>query len=355
MSFGKNKKSTFLTIVLVMTMSGLLAAQDKVVELNFAQPGACDSDTVRTLQSLVKVQGTGAFTQDGLYLMTHYGDYEQIFEKENQESIDNPLLDKTWRHCSVFSTDTGNSIIAGRNWDNQSVGSIIVNLCYPTDGYASISFSRSIDIGFGHKDLLPLASSMFKDKLLLAPFYATDGINEHGLTVAVAGNSFTSVNPVEGKQPVFLTYLIRKILDRAKNVQEVVELVEGYIPFDIDQNSLSSHLMVSDTSGQSVILEYVDDQWRPVYKDTSWQIMTTRPIYSVADKDLRENCWRYQSIAETLDKTEGKVDWQGAMKILQDVSQIGTAWSVVYCSTSRELYFSVYKNWDTVYHLSFPQ
>ncbi|MEW6411880.1 MAG: linear amide C-N hydrolase [Candidatus Zixiibacteriota bacterium] len=349
-----NKTYLYYLIIMTLTILGLSAAAEEIKDLNFTVSPQPDSDTSRTLQSMLKIQGTGAFAQDGLYLMTHYGEYQQLYDKENREMIDRPLIDKTWRHCSVFSTFTENETFAGRNWDNQTVGSIIVSLCYPTNGYASIAFSRSIDIGFGHKDLLPLASSMFKDKFLLAPFYATDGINEHGLMVAVAGNSYTTVTPAEGKQCVYLTYLIRKILDGTKTVDEAIKLVMDYVPFDIDQNSLSSHLMVADASGQSVILEYNDNQWKSIYKDTTWQIMTTKPIFKVPDMELRENCWRYQSIAETFDKTAGKTDWKGALNILQDVSQIGTAWSVVYCLKSKELYFSVYKDWDTVYHLTFP-
>lgn len=67
--------------------------------------------------------------------------------------MDSPVLYETWRHCSVSSSRTGGAVTMGRNWDNQNVGSVIVSLSRPEDGYASVSFSRPIDIGFGHKDL----------------------------------------------------------------------------------------------------------------------------------------------------------------------------------------------------------
>ena len=44
-------------------------------------------------------------------------------------------------------------------------------------------------------------------------------------------------------------------------------------------------------------------------------------------------------------------EWKAGLKILQDVRQKGTTWSVVYSLKSKELYFSVYQNWDKVYHL----
>jgi hypothetical protein len=348
---NNNKKTVFTTAILLVMISRFVSAQDEIIDLKFGYPPVSDSDTSRTLQSLVKVKGTGQFCEDGLYLMTHFGDHDDIFRKENQELIDNPYINQTWRHCSVFSTTTENSAIMGRNWDNQNVGSIIISLYHPPKGYSSISFCRSIDLGFGHKDLEKHKSSIFGSKLLLAPFYAMDGINEHGLTVAVAGVRQTTHKPKGDKKLVFVTFLIRKILDQTKNIQEAVHIVEKFIPFDIDKNSLSSHFIVTDSSGGSVILEYVEDQWKKIYGHKSWQVLTTKPVYNVSDANLSEKCWRYRSISESLEKTKGNVDWKAGMKILQDVTQKGTTWSVIYLATTRELYFSVYQKWDDLYHL----
>jgi hypothetical protein len=342
-------KSIFLFLVLL----GSTFAQRQVVELKFKQPSAADSDTVKTLQSLVKVRDISEqYSTGGLYLMTHYGDREDIFQKENQGAIDNPLINQTWRYCSVFSTTTENAVIMGRNWDNQNVGSIIISLYHPPGGYSSISFSRAIDMGFPlNLDLENIKSSELGSKLLLAPFYAMDGINEHGLAVAVAGVRQTTHKPKSGKELVFLTFLMRKILDQTKTIEEAVNLVEKFIPFDLDKNSLNGHFIVADSSGRSVILEYDQDQWRKIYGDKSWQVLTTKPIYNVSDADLREKCWRYRSISEALDNTKGNVDWEAGMKILQDVEQKGTTWSVIYSPTSKDIYFSVYQSWDKIYHL----
>jgi hypothetical protein len=347
----KEKKNIFLAAISLLMISGFVSAQDKIIDLKFEQPPVSDSDASRTLQSLVKVQGTGQFCQDGLYLMTHFGDREDIFQEENQKFVDNPYINETWRHCSVFSTNTENSVIMGRNWDNQTVGSIIISLYHPPEGYSSISFCRAIDLGFGHKDLEGYKSSIFGSKLLLAPFYATDGINEHGLAVTVAGLRQTTHKPEGDKQLVFVTFLIRKILDQTKTIEEAVNMVEKFIPFDYDKNSLNAHFIVADASGRSVILEYDEDQWRKIYADKAWQVLSTKPIYNVSDSTLRDQCWRYRGMSETLEKTKGNVDWKAGMKILQDVTQKGTTWSVIYSPPTKELYFSVYQKWDVIYHL----
>ena len=101
-------KTTILIINISFIISGLVTGQEDIIDLKFEQPPVSDSEKERTLHSLVKIQGTGQFCQDGLYLMTQYGDREEIFQKENQKAIDNPLINETWRHCSIFSTKTNN-------------------------------------------------------------------------------------------------------------------------------------------------------------------------------------------------------------------------------------------------------
>jgi hypothetical protein len=353
MHSANKKNSIFLALISLLAFSGYVAAQEKIIELNFGQAPISGSDISRTLQSLVKVRDIGEqYATGGLYLITHYGDREELFRKENQKAMDHPWINDTWRFCSAFSTRHGNSVLMGRNWDNQNVGSIIINLYHPAKGYSSICFSRAIDLGFPlNMDLEEITGSPWGERLLLAPFYTMGGMNEHGLAIENPGVRQATIKPVSGKEWVFQTYLIRKILDQAKNVEEAVSLAEKYLPFDIGKNALNAHLFIVDASGRSVVLEYEQDQWRKIYGDRSWQVITNKPVYNVPDTKLREQCWRYKSLAEALDRTEGEADWKAGLKILQDVSQKGTTWSVVYSLPTKELYFSVYQKWDVIYHL----
>ena len=354
MRLSTKKEALFLAILLLLGRPGFVLSQDKIVELKFAYPAAGDSDASRTLQSLVKVRDISEqYATGGLYLMTHFGDREDLFRKENQRAMDSPMITESWRWCSIFSTKVENSVVMGRNWDNQNVGSIIVSFYRPPKGYASISFSRAIEMGFPlNVGLEEIVSSPFGNKLLLAPFFAMDGLNEHGLAIAVTGINQNTVKPKEGKEFVFVPFLVRKILDQAKTVDEAVNLAEKYIPFDLDKSSVNTHFYIVESSGRSVILEYLDNQWKKIYSDKSWQVMTNRVIFDVPDAKLREKCWRYKSISETLEKSGGNVDWKAALKILQDVTQKGTTWSIVYSPTSKDFYFSVYQKWDVIYHLA---
>jgi hypothetical protein len=346
-------RSVSVAVLFIFLISGITSADERIINLEFARPDASGSDTSRTLQSLVKVRGIGeAYSTGGLYLMTHFGDREDLFQRENRELIDNPFVNQSWRYCSIFSASGGDTISMGRNWDNQNVGSIIVNLYRPPGGYASISFCRAIDMGFPlNIGLEQIASSELGNRLLLAPFYAMDGINEHGLAVAVAGVRHTVHGQKSGKKPVFISFLVRKILDGAKNIEEAVTVVEDYIPFLLDVNSLDGHLFLVDSSGKSVVLEYLDNNWKRIYGDSSWNVLTNKIVYEVPETDLKEKCWRYRSMSESLEDAGGKVGWKSGMNILHDVHQNGTTWSAVYSPTTKDIYFSVYQGWDTIYHI----
>jgi len=342
-----NRAGDIAAITFALFGSISWTAGDELLDVEFRTPVASNSDVVRTLQSVVKVQGI-----DGLYLATHSGDHESLFQEENRKLIEEPVISDRSRHCSVFSVGAAGSVLMGRNWDNENVGSIIISHYSPKDAYSSVSFSRSIELGFGRGLRLDTIQSVELGKrLMLAPFYAVDGINEHGLAVAVAGDAESAVGPVKGRTPVFISYLIRKMLDQAKTTEEAVALANDYVPFLLDENTLVAHLMIVDATGRSTILEYVDDQWRPKNGVGGWQALSTKRVYGVPDDDLRKNCWRYRGMSEALEARAGAIDWRGSMEILRAVEQKGTTWSIVYSPSTLDVYFSVYRQWNRIYHL----
>jgi hypothetical protein len=342
-------RSVILSVLIVLSAF----AQGQIIDVTFAEIQGTHTKNERILKSIVKVRDISEqYATGGLYLMTHSGSLDDLFQKENRKLIDHPWIEQTWRFCSIFSIPTDNGVVIGRNWDNQNVGSIIVSYYKPDKGYSSVSFLRAIDLGFPlNVDLVKMAKTPLGEKLLVAPFYAYDGMNEQGLCVMVTGINSANVSPEEGKESLFIGYIVRKLLDNSKTVDEAVKLVENYIPFDITPAEINCHFLVSDANGKSVILEYIDNEWKKIYSDTKWQLMTNKVIYNVPDSTLREKCWRYKSMSSTLDKNNGQVTWLQGIQILKDVSQEGTTWSVIYLPNSKELYFSVYQSWDKIYHL----
>lgn len=337
--------------ILVLVLAVPATAQDAVVELEFIEQGEAPSteiDVGRVLDSIVRVR-------DGLYLMTIEGDCSDLLLDENQDMLDDPLINDRSRHCSGFSASGGEAALMGCNWDNENVGSIVATLYHPTEGYSSMFFFRTIELGFGKDiDIAEIESHAIGAQLLRAPYYAMDGVNEHGLMVAVAGDPTTTVGPLEGKELVSISFVIRKLLDQTRTVDEAIEMVQDYVPFLLDGSTLASHLLVADVAGGSVVLEYDHDQWLVTRGDGTWQAMSTKRIHGTSDENLRESCWRYDTMCGTLGSVEGRMDWTGCMGLLQDLEQKGTTWSIVFAPAGRELHFSVYKDWDTVYHLAMP-
>jgi hypothetical protein len=340
---------------LVVATSGIPALRGEVIDLEFRVPPASESEPERTLDSLVKVRGPDGVHLNGLYLLSHIGDRSKLFSAENRSMIEDPLIDRPWRYCSLFSSGDSDGMIVGRNWDNENVGSIIVNLYRPDNGYASISFARAIDMNLPlNVDLVEFRDHPAARGLLLAPFYAYDGINEHGLVVGVAGVRQVEVHPQEGKQLTFVPYLVRLILDSAKDIDEAVEIVSGSIPFDLDSHSLNSHLLVADASGRSAILEYVDDEWKIFPGEGTWQVLENRAISGATDEMLRTNGWRHRTMSEALESFESTPAWAEGLEILEKVAQKGTSWSAIYSPTDTDVHFTVYQDWDEVYRLDLP-
>lgn len=62
------------------------------------------------------------------------------------------------------------------------------------------------------------------------------------------------------------------MLDKAKNVDETLELLSSY---DMHSSANSCyHLQICDASGKSVVVEYVDNEMKVVYPDKNYQYAT---------------------------------------------------------------------------------
>jgi hypothetical protein len=102
------RKIACWAIVLFFMLCACSSTQEQIVEVKFAEPPASDSDLSRTLESLATVRGIGEqYATGGIYLITHLGDRDELFRKENQRRIDHPMIEDIWRLCSAFSARGG--------------------------------------------------------------------------------------------------------------------------------------------------------------------------------------------------------------------------------------------------------
>lgn len=332
-----------LVILLVTAVWSLGCTQVDVGHLEFNRINTSEADSIRTLKSLQKV--------DDLFMMTYYGDYDLLLDGMNERIIKYGTqavkrLEGEGGGCSMFAA-LGDLILYGRNFDNPDCGALVSMYC-PSDGFASIGFSRMNDFGFDENEdptLLPLNK---RQLLLNAPFFTPDGMNECGVAVALAALRSTRIRLDENKKSLFITCLVREILDHARNIDESVSIIKKYNVFDNDINTVSHHLLISDASGRSVIVEYSDGEWRVMSNEKSWQVITNSPLYNVSEESRKSDCWRYKKLDEKLGKVNGNIMWEEGMELLESVSVKGTQWSTICDLKRREIYISLYRDFNRI-------
>lgn len=117
----------------------------------------------------------------------------------------------------------------------------------------------------------------------------TDGMNEAGLVANVLWLAESSYPHYDGKTPgLSLAAWAQYVLDNFATVSEAVKVLEKE-PFTIvtaqvpGENRLATlHLSLSDASGDSAIIEYIDGK-QVIHHSPSYQVMTNSPSF---DKQL---------------------------------------------------------------------
>ena len=280
-------------------------------------------------------------------MMTYYGDYNSRLEALNDRIVQYGIgsvipLNGHYDECSIF-TAMGNPErpFFGRNLDNNTERAVLVGLYTPPDGYASIAVSNMFNMGFHPNDdptLLPL-----EDRLLLlnSVLFVTDGMNERGVSVALASVDDAHIVRDENKKLICINYLQREILDRAGSLDEAIVIVQNHDVFDKDVNTLSHHILMADASGLSAAAEYVDGEWRIMRNDKPWQIVTNTRLYDRSEEWIRAQCDRYRIADDYLENANGTITWQEGMDILRLMSVGDTQWSSIYDMVNRDVYVSL--------------
>ena len=211
-------------------------------------------------------------------------------------------------------------------------------------------------VGYNEKYL----PDTLKDSLvnLAAPYAPLDGMNEKGLAVGVLLIDTKPTNQNTKKVDITTT-AIRLMLDKAKNVNEALELLSSY---DMHSSANSCyHFQICGASGKSVVVEYVDNEMKVVYPDKNYQCATNF-LLTNPDAEFNFGQDRYQIIDEKLSSTNGKLSSHEAMQLLSDCSQDAhknkqgkiskTQWSCVYDLKNKNVTICVNEYYDAKYTIS---
>ncbi len=294
--------------------------------------------------------------EDGLYYMDYTGDYGlEAFLEQGGASSDLAVADfavKRFFHgavnlhlqpegfgCSTLAASgpEGRAIF-GRNFDWGSCTALVVKT-RPKDGYASLSTVNMdfLDLGLG------LSEEMTVRLLsIAAPYAPLDGMNEKGLCAAVLmiedHPAFAQDN---GRPDLTTTTAVRLLLDQAADVEEAIDLLEQY---DLHASAdMMVHFALSDASGRSVVVEYIDNEMQVVETP-----VVTNFYLAAGDKQYigtAESLIRYEMLMN-VSQTEDVMTMEQVREALESVSKhhfdspfASTEWSIVYDQTNDKAYY----------------
>ncbi len=282
-----------------------------------------------------------------VYTMHWTGPYD-VPEDLTSESSSAPIA--AWG-CSLFAAlGDSNSPLFGRNFDWEHSPMILLHT-HPEEGYASVT---SVDFAYliedealwtsledqPHHALMPLLES---------PQLPFNGINEHGLAVAMAAVASDQYVSDPDKPTVGNLQLIRLVLENTRTTGEAATLLESVSIRN--QGGPHLHYLIADRDGGAIVVEYVDGELRTISSETPWHQATN---FTLSDYDQTDGlCPRFDRLQSALTHAEGALDANAAMDLLEQVSASGTQWSIVYDLSELTLHLSLARNYETRYIFEF--
>lgn len=347
----KNLHRAIVPIACIYVLMSILlscTSRVRIEKIAFTTDNSTTSDSIKTIKSFKK--------QNELYLLTQFGSYD-----EKMEWLNNYLLNEVNKNtvtpskpkkqmCSIFFTTNNSGVTYHcQNLDNPQSGILIGSFSAPGK-YKSIALSRMTDITYFPPSFeFAEINDMQRSFLPFFAFYPANGINEHGLSVSIAGSYPHKVTETKDRKGVFITYLNRLMLDSCKTVDEALAFSRRYYFFDHEGLISTNHLLIADKSGNSAVIEYnKDGRMDYLVKKSDNLVMTNDDVIGVDTSQLK--CVRFKAISKQL--SEKPVEsYTDCMKILQSVRN-NTLWAVVMDNKSSTGYIAVKGKYNHYYKFS---
>lgn len=211
--------------------------------------------------------------------------------------------------CIIFTSEGKEAVYAASNEDwMYSIGTYMTLTARGELGYGRVCFYNSS--------------------------YVQAGMNEYGLFYDGASCPATDI-PYDGTKEQLGYDLGEVVLASCTSVSEAVEFLENYnIP-----EGFYDHLMFADSSGDSVVLEWMENELHILRKgDQPYQLITN---YWLSNPSLGGYpCSRYDTAEKLLKNTEPSVElFAGILDATkQNWGSGGTLYSGVYDLTNKEVY-----------------
>ena len=265
--------------------------------------------------------------------------------------------------CAAFNARNENGEhILGRNFDYKAAP-VLACWTHPENGYSSVSFVDCNFMLYGPKRN-PLAKQN-RLQTLIAPYCPVDGMNEKGLTVIVLQIKGECTRQETGKKKITPTVMIRTVLDKCATVDEAIEYYKKYDMHDA--LGVSYHYLIGDANGNSVIIEYINNELRiinPVNRE-GWscdsQYLTNFFVSEDGNNTHGDGWDRYRKIGLTLEHGNGTLTEAEAMNLLSSINlhyrhklgwEVITLWSAVYNCDKATVKLCAGMDYSKAYSLS---
>lgn len=248
--------------------------------------------------------------------------------------------------CTCFSAFGENNRLLGRNYDWDEPSSYFILFTDPPNRYSSVS---TVDLSFFNYDHEKSpASPGNQNTLRILPYFPFDGMNEKGVAVGMNAVPYAQ-SPYDGsKVTIGELQLIRLILDYASSTQNAITLIQQY---NIRMEEPPVHYLIADTSGHSIIVEFVNGNMEIINNPDPWQV-TTNFVITGLNNPYSAPCWRFRTAYETLQNRSGILSISEAINLLQDVSVSSTRWSIVFNLKEGQLQIAIGRKYQNLHYFN---
>ncbi len=300
---------------------------------------------IRTLSTLKKIN------ENDMFEMTYYSDYyfDEFLAQggaDDEDDLTDFLQEKLLKglpinlkngvagcSCYMAHNEKG-EVIYGRNFDFHYSPILVVHT-HPKGGYASVAVADMAFAGYTPANL-PKKDGISAEALYMmaAPYLCEDGMNEKGVAISIMTVPDANNPTIDGAPYLTTTEIVRLVLDKAANVDEAVELIRGCNFYW--WGGIRNHLLISDASGRSVVVEFRDEEMVLIEPETDYQISTN---YNFYDGLKRGNgTGRYDTIEKVMIENDGRLTEEQALGVLKDVGITGRIqWSSLYNLTTGDV------------------
>lgn len=254
--------------------------------------------------------------------------------------------------CTTFNAfnEKGEHILA-RNFDYKDAPCVVVWTA-PEKGYKSVAVTDTNVMLYGEK----LSQAKNKNRLLLAPYACMDGVNEKGLAIAVLEIKTKATKQKTGKKNITTTVMIRAVLDKCATVVEAIDLFRQYDMHD--SLFCNYHYHIADAEGNSVVIEYVNNEMRLIYPENKTQYVMNFYLSSDGDNKKGFGYTREKWVKEAFAGKDGIMQEEQAMELLEKCRldykhkrgyMISSLWSAVYNCREKTMLLSTRMNYSKQY------